>query len=162
MMRCRNLLAGMIVIPNVPFQYQLTGYDTKGNQFSKTKHAVLNSHIKAKTCNSPLPTPSTAFSTPVVSVAVSATPSPSTISSSGASFYCPCHNGGMCITIKRFGRTRVLCSCPKGYSGSLCQSSKSKLHRISFILLICLFLFVRAPSQEKKHYSTELIVAIRN
>ena len=36
-MRCGNLLVRTVVIPNVPFQYQLIGYVSKGNQFSKLR-----------------------------------------------------------------------------------------------------------------------------
>ena len=142
MMRCGNLLAGMIVIPNVPFRYQLTGYDTKGNYFSKTKDAELNSPMKVTTCDLPIPFPtSSIMSIPAVStnsgsglvpsseiaapVAPTATPTTTaTATTPEASFHCPCHNGGSCVTIVRFGRLRVLCSCPKGYTGSLCQSSE--------------------------------------
>lgn len=142
-MRCGNLLAGMIVIPNVPFQYQLTGYDTKGNHFSKTKDIVLSSQTKVKMCDLPIPT-SSVLSIPAVSsvstsavassvtdymhtntLMISATPTLiPTASPSEPTFHCPCYNGGRCVIIVRFGRTRVLCSCPKGYSGSLCQLSK--------------------------------------
>lgn len=147
--RCGNLLAGLIIIPNVPFQYQLTGFDTKGNRFSKTKDFVLNSDIDVKMCDLttavssvlPVPAVATISASPLpssvpkytnINTVVSATPI-STASSKASSaitgtakssFYCPCHNGGRCISIVRFGRTRVQCRCPKGYSGSLCQSSK--------------------------------------
>ena len=47
-MLCGNLLAGLIVIPDVPFQYQLTGYDTKDNQFYKTQDIMLNTQTEAK------------------------------------------------------------------------------------------------------------------
>lgn len=148
-MRCGNLLAGMIVIPNVPFQYQLTGYDTSGNWFTQTKDTVLNSQIKPTACDSPIPT-SLVLSMPAVSTVsssnlassvteythtihtatsvISVTPTPTTITGSRSvtSFHCPCRNGGRCFTIVRFGRTRLLCSCPKGFSGSFCQSSKFK------------------------------------
>ena len=56
-MQCGNLSAGMIVIPNVPFQYQLTGYDINDNYFSKTKKTVLNAQIKANMCELSLPIP---------------------------------------------------------------------------------------------------------
>ena len=144
----------MIVIPNVPFQYQLTGYDTKGNQFSKTKDTVLNPQIEAKMCDHDLPiltssvlpipvgftvsTSSSASSVPYTSTLTMPTPkttvaaaTTATITTTPAgsilsdpSFHCPCRNGGRCFTVVRFGLTRVLCNCPKGYSGSLCQSSE--------------------------------------
>ena len=57
LMQCGNLSAGIIVIPNVPFQYQLTGYDINDHYFSKTKKTVLNTQIKANMCELSLPVP---------------------------------------------------------------------------------------------------------
>ena len=148
-MRCGNLMAGMIVIPNVPFQYQLTGYDTKGNQFSKTKDTVLNPQTEAKMCDQDLPIPTSSVSSiSTVSTSSSASstlaiPTPKTTTATATttttsilsepSFHCPCHNGGRCYTIVRFGLTRILCNCPKGYSGSLCQSSEFNIHRSMYM-----------------------------
>ena len=134
--QCGNLLAGSIVIPDVPFQYQLTGYDTKGNRFYKTKDTMLNTQTEAKlslhdthTATSVLPSNSISSSTllkptpqPTPKIASTTISDISTLSDP----YCPCLNGGKCFTIIRFGYKRIRCNCPKGYTGSLCQSSKKK------------------------------------
>ena len=110
MTHCGNLLAGVIIVPSVPFRYQLRGYDSKGNSFTETRETRLNP--KAETCD--LPTPTSATST---TTAPTASPTPGFVD-------CPCLNGGRCVTFVRFGRTRIICSCPEGYSGSQCQTSK--------------------------------------
>ena len=112
MIHCGNLLSGVIIVPSAPFRYQLRGYDSKGNSFTETREIRLNP--KAEMCDLPTPTlttPTTTTSTPIAS------PTPGFVE-------CPCLNGGRCVTFVRFGRTRIICSCLEGYSGSQCQTSK--------------------------------------
>ena len=109
MSHCGNLLAGVIIVPSESFRYQLRGYDSKGNAFTETREIKLKP--AAKMCT---PTPTTAITT---TPTVTASPTPGFVD-------CPCLNGGRCVTFVRFGRTRIVCSCPEGYSGSQCQTSK--------------------------------------
>ena len=105
---CGGLLAGVIIVPSKPFRYQLNrGYDSKGNGFTETKEARLEPEIEI--CAKPTPTSTTTTPT--------ACPTPGFVD-------CPCLNGGRCITFTQFGRTRVVCRCQEGYSGSQCQESK--------------------------------------
>ena len=109
LMHCGSLLSGIIVVPNVPFRYQLKGFDSKGNGFEETRDTELTP--KTETCKLPTPTPAITTTTPTTC------PTPGFVE-------CPCLNGGRCVTFTRFGRTHIVCSCPEGYSGSQCQISK--------------------------------------
>ena len=108
MSHCGNLLAGVIIVPSEPFRYQLRGYDSKGNSFTETREIILKP--AAEMCTPPIPT--------------TAIPTIPTASPPPGFVHCPCLNGGRCVTFKRFGCTRLVCSCLEGYSGSQCQTSK--------------------------------------
>jgi len=110
--QCGGLLTGVIIIPNAPFRYQLEGYDSDGNSFSRTRDVL----IEAKSEECKIPTPPT--------TATTSSPSPSPTSD------CPCLNGGSCVTVVRFGCRRVFCRCADGYTGSICQHSKF-IHYVS-------------------------------
>ena len=64
---------------------------------------------EVEVCAKPTPTSTTTIPT--------ASPTPGFVD-------CPCLNGGRCVTFTQFGRTRVVCRCQEGYSGSQCQESK--------------------------------------
>ena len=98
---CGSLLSGVIIVPSEPFRYQLRGFDSKGNSFTKTKKVRLEPELEM--CDKPTPTSNT--TTPTTS------PIPGFVD-------CPCLNGGRCIPFTQFGHTRIVCSCQKGYSGS--------------------------------------------
>ncbi|XP_065886855.1 uncharacterized protein [Dysidea avara] len=70
--RCDGLLTGVIIVPNAPFRYQLEGYDTDGNRFTRTRDAL----IEAENVECEVPTPDTTSTiTPTsTSVAHSSTP----------------------------------------------------------------------------------------
>jgi len=70
MMRCRNLLSEVIIVPSEPFQYQLRGYDSDGNSFVKTKEFRLKPVVKV--CTLPTPTPSTTFITTTITTTTTA------------------------------------------------------------------------------------------
>ena len=112
---CGELFSGVIVVPNAPFSYQLRGYDFKGNGFVETREIKLNP--KTQLCD--LPTP--------------------------GFVNCPCLNGGRCVTFVRFGRTRIICSCLKGYSGSQCQTSKFHYRNYKASDYYCVLLFSELP-----------------
>ena len=111
MVHCSSLLSGVIIVPSVPFRYQLRGYDSKGNGFVETKKTKL--YPKAEICDLPTPTSSTVVTSSTTVTTPTASPIPPLV--------CPCRNGGRCI---RFGRTQVQCVCQPGHAGSLCQISK--------------------------------------
>ena len=110
---CGKLFTGVIVVPNAPFSYQLRGYDSKGNGFVETREIKLNPETQL--CDLPTPSSATITTTPMAS------PTPGFVD-------CPCLNGGRCVSFTRFGRTRIICSCLKGYSGSKCETSKFHDH----------------------------------
>ena len=105
MSHCGSLLSGVIIVPSEPFRYQLRGFDSKGNSFTETEEVRLEPEVE--TCDEPTPT----------STSPTASPTPGFVD-------CPCLNGGRCVTFEQFGRTRIVCRCQEGYSGSQCQDSK--------------------------------------
>ena len=115
LMHCGSLLSGVIVVPNEPFRYQLEGFDSEGNGFEVTRETILTPETEL--CESPTPTPAIITTTATVTATPTASPTPGFVE-------CPCLNGGRCVEFTRFGRTRIVCSCPEGYSGSQCQTSK--------------------------------------
>jgi len=66
---CTGVFAGYITVPEVPYQYQIKGYDNKGYPFSSRKSLL----------NNPVPTPIPPTSVPEINT-------------------CPCENGGTCVT----------------------------------------------------------------
>ena len=69
---CTGVFAGYITVPEVPYQYQIKGYDNKGYPFSSRKSLL----------NNPVPTPIAPTSVPEINTY-------------------PCENGGTCITISQ-------------------------------------------------------------
>ena len=43
---CGSLFAGVIIVPNAPFRYQLQGYDADGNTFTRTKDIFIEAKIE--------------------------------------------------------------------------------------------------------------------
>ena len=113
-MHCGSLLSGVIVVPNVPFHYQLKGFDSKGNGFEETR--VTKQTPITEFCDLPTPTPAIITLTP-------------TACSTPGFVECPCCNDGRCVSFTRFCCTHIVCSCPEGYSGSQCQISKFTIIR---------------------------------